>query len=238
MKCSVCGKEFGAGGICQHCGTDRVTGLGSYSGYDVPKDSLSGDTFTPQGGPYRQDVFAQPQVGQTGSIVCYACGEIIPADSIYCPQCSRRLYEPCPKCGHKCSTQYPACNACGTNRSEYLEEQRKRIEEKKKKEKEKEKAKIQTEQEKKEAQKEAAKIRKELEYDSTMPILSSLGVGFLLIIGVCSSMAESESGDVLALIMIIIAIIAIIIIYSDSRTEENIERWKKEHPNHRATPYL
>lgn len=222
MKCSVCGKEFGAGGICQHCGTDRVTGLGSYSGYDVPKDSLSGDTFTPQGGPYRQDVFAQPQVGQTGSIVCYACGEIIPADSIYCPQCSRRLYEPCPKCGHKCSTQYPACNACGTNRNEYLEEQRKRIEEKKKREKEKEKAKIQTEQEKKEAQKEAAKIRKELEYDPAMPILFSFGVAFLIFI-VYSSIAESESENVLAVLAaifmaaLIIALIIIITLHVQRR---------------------
>lgn len=115
MKCSVCGREFGDGVNCQYCGTDRVTGLAHFSGYDVPEgDTMNnassfskGDTHVP---------IPQPNIVQEKSMVCYNCGEIIPADSRFCPHCSTSLYATCPKCGHEYSSQYPVCNACGFNR--------------------------------------------------------------------------------------------------------------------------
>lgn len=235
MKCAVCGKEFGAGNTCQYCGTDRVTGLGNYSGYDVPADNWSGDTFTPpQSEPYRQDVFTQSQIEQTGSIVCYACGDIIPADSIYCPQCSQRLFEPCPKCGHKCSTRYPACNACGTNRSAYLEEQRKKIE--------KEKAeKARTEKERKEVKEEAERIRTELEYDATRLLIGCSILPFAgLVIALLFTSDQSEMSGIIAVLTFVIFPISTIssLSYAHRRTRKNIKQWIEKHPNHRAIPYL
>ena len=35
MRCSKCGKEFGTGTHCQHCGVDRVTGLANYNGFEI-----------------------------------------------------------------------------------------------------------------------------------------------------------------------------------------------------------
>ena len=109
MKCSSCGKEFGAGTHCQHCGVDRVTGLANYNGYNNSCDS-SGHNSSNYG-------------ASSKTTVCFACGEIIPANSEFCPYCSKQLYVTCPKCGNTYSSQYPACNKCGTNRESYHKQQ-------------------------------------------------------------------------------------------------------------------
>ena len=125
MNCAVCGKEFGNGANCKNCGTDRVTGLANYRGYVAPASSQT-NKFSPvsQKGMDIPSIEKQPQVSNVGSTVCFACGEIIPADSKFCPYCSRELYVTCPKCGNKYSSQFPACNQCGTNREKFLEEKK------------------------------------------------------------------------------------------------------------------
>lgn len=62
---------------------------------------------------------SQPQM-----TFCYKCNNVIPVDSKFCPYCQIELYTTCPKCGIKYSSQYPACNQCGTNKLEYLESQK------------------------------------------------------------------------------------------------------------------
>ena len=112
MKCSVCGNEFGNSANCQYCGVDRVTGLGNYNGYAPTDNSMDNK----EGSIYTESVKSQFQTANVGSTVCYACGEIIPADSKFCPYCSKELFVTCPKCGNKYSSHFPACNQCGTNR--------------------------------------------------------------------------------------------------------------------------
>ena len=124
MKCSVCGKEFGAGNNCQHCGTDKFTGLGNYSGYSAPPGN--DNTHVSTDGMNSPALFTTSQNQNNGSTVCYACGEIIPSDSKFCPYCSKELYVTCPQCGYKYSSQFPACNQCGTNRNKYYEQERQR----------------------------------------------------------------------------------------------------------------
>lgn len=104
MKCNICGKEFGNSVNCEHCGADRVAALGNYSGY------------TPSTVPNsvnKTQAFSEPSVCNetkgTGFSVCYACGEVIPADAKYCPKCAKKLYEICPKCGKTYSSQYTIC---------------------------------------------------------------------------------------------------------------------------------
>lgn len=70
---------------------------------------------------------AQPQM-----MFCYKCNNVIPNDSKFCPYCQIELFVICPKCGVKYSSQYPACNQCGTNRIEYLQIEKERQERKKK----------------------------------------------------------------------------------------------------------
>ena len=123
MNCANCGKEFGTGTHCQHCGVDRVTGLANYNGYNNSGDSSG----------YNSSNFG----GSPKTTVCYACSEIIPLGSTFCPVCGKKLLVTCPKCGHEYSSQYPVCNKCGTNREEYnkqleVERQRKIIEEQEK----------------------------------------------------------------------------------------------------------
>lgn len=130
MKCNICGKEFGNSVKCEHCGADRVSALGNYSGYTPPAASNSVNNT---------QVFSEPSVCNetkgTGFSVCYACGEVIPADAMYCPKCAKKLYETCPKCGKTYSSQYTICQYCGTDRIKYIEEQQ-RIEKQKREEQE------------------------------------------------------------------------------------------------------
>ena len=75
MKCANCGKEFGSGTNCQNCGIDRVSGLANYSGYDGHAGSKSYDSSN--------------YSGNTKTTVCYACSEIIPVGSTFCPVCGK-----------------------------------------------------------------------------------------------------------------------------------------------------
>lgn len=111
MKCSKCGKEFGNGANCQYCGIDRVTGLGNFSGYNSPSGSYEPHYSSSNNGGYASN-----------TMVCYACSEIIPKNSIYCPACGRQLWVECPNCGATYSTQYKICSKCGTNREVYYKQ--------------------------------------------------------------------------------------------------------------------
>ena len=137
MKCNVCGQEFGNGAYCQHCNADRITALGNYSGGynapDVPKNVTSntsaGGTNPTSGYGSGNDLRNSSKQNVSGNgreqfMVCYKCANVIPVDSEYCPCCRTKLYEVCPKCGHRYSSQYKICNKCGTNKEEYIEEQR------------------------------------------------------------------------------------------------------------------
>lgn len=126
MKCSVCGKEFGTGNNCQHCGSDKFIGLGNYCGYKAPVGN--GNIPIQAEGIKSQSTNYMLQTENVGAIACYACGEIIPSDSKFCPYCSKELYVTCPKCGYKYSSQFPACNQCGTNRDKFYEQERVRKE--------------------------------------------------------------------------------------------------------------
>ena len=124
MKCAVCGKEFGTDNNCQHCGSDKFTGLGNYSGYNTPVGNGNSTILAEEIDSHHTSYMHQTEY--VGSIACYACGEIIPSDSKFCPYCSKELYVKCPKCGHIYSSQYPACNQCGTNREKYYEQENKK----------------------------------------------------------------------------------------------------------------
>lgn len=225
MKCAVCGNEFGVRNTCQHCGADKVTALGNYSGYDTPNS----DSFVSCNESHQQGDFTQSKIKKVESMVCYACGEIIPADSRFCPHCSKELYVTCPKCGCEYSSQYPTCNKCGTNRVKYNEEQKrisiKKAEEENRKNREQE------------AQREAWAIRSQLNYDTT----SFSVISTLIYIGACIGIWLSVGPSLLLVIsplpFVIIKVI-ILAYYEKYRTKERIEQWKREHPNHRATPYL
>ena len=78
--------------------------------------SITPDNDIPSLGAQMQ---SQPQM-----MFCYKCNNVIPGDSKYCPRCQIKLYVTCPECGVEYSSQYPACNQCGTNREEYLQMQR------------------------------------------------------------------------------------------------------------------
>ena len=77
--------------------------------------------FTPAMSQARSEFqpYSQPQM-----MFCYKCNNVIPGNSTFCPYCQIKLFVECPKCGAKYSSQYPACNQCGTNREEYLKTQR------------------------------------------------------------------------------------------------------------------
>ena len=118
MKCAVCGNEFGTGNNCQYCGSDKFTGLGNYSGYNAPVGN--GNTPIHAEGIESHPTSYMHQTENVGSIVCYACGEIIPSDSKFCPYCGQELFVDCPRCGHTYSSKFPICNQCGTNREEFI----------------------------------------------------------------------------------------------------------------------
>ncbi len=125
MKCNRCGNEFGEGLICQHCGIDRVEGLGSYKGLDpfTIKGGKLGPGSTTAGGI---------SVSNTNSMLCFSCGEIIPGEAEYCPFCQKEQYVKCPNCGFRYLAQYPSCYKCGTNRESYLREKKAKEEEEQK----------------------------------------------------------------------------------------------------------
>ena len=169
MKCSVCGKEFGEGVACQNCGVDRVTGLANYSSYGTS------DYHGTNTSHYDSSFNSSPN-----TMVCYSCGEIIPANSEYCPYCSKELYVTCPKCGKKYSSQFPACNKCGTNRNDYYEREKKKSEEKERKQREWEQSPERVSLLARKTQKDNKRKRKEMFVKILGGILALLGIMLIL----------------------------------------------------------
>lgn len=171
MKCSVCGKEFGGGAYCQNCGVDRVTGLGNYSGYEKPAGS-----YDYQGTNSSQ--YNSPIGGTPNTMVCYACSEIIPADSMFCPYCKKELLVTCPKCGKIYSTQYSVCNKCGTDRHDYYLKQEAQKQEARRREKEREQAELE-ERKRNEEEANEEKIANTIGYFIFTPIWGAIWYAFL-----------------------------------------------------------
>lgn len=139
MKCNHCGNEFGKGNVCQHCGTDKVTALGEFSGYSVPENK--GNAQIAPAAP------VSSSIPPYSSMICWKCGEVIPGDSKYCPVCQTQLFVICPQCGYKYSAKYHNCSQCGTNREDYMKAQElaalaKQLEEKKRRDEEEQKKKL------------------------------------------------------------------------------------------------
>ena len=279
MKCTICGKEFGEGATCQNCGVDRVTGLGNYSGYSAPS-TASSNASTPQSVNSHQNVTVEPKIIKVDSIVCYSCGEIIPADSKFCPHCSKELWVNCPSCGKSYSSQYPACHYCGTNRADYYERERKKkeqerlrelkIKEEERKRKERERIELENarkrheewlqspegqaetkkqqeirkkKQQEKKGREKAQEIRSKIEKDKKESILLLLGA--LLGLGLPAYVFFQlipYLGIIAVVIVLALFVFAIYLIYYyyylNGSTEKEIQKWKEEHPNDIATPYL
>ena len=81
-------------------------------------------------------------IASTKTTICYACSEIIPAESMFCPYCKKELLVTCPKCGKIYSSQYSVCNKCGTDRHDYYLKQEARKQEARRREKEREQAEL------------------------------------------------------------------------------------------------
>lgn len=117
--------------------------------------------YTSVSQPIQPPVQSQPQM-----MFCYNCNQVIPANSAFCPWCQTELFTQCPKCGNKYSSQYPACNQCGTNKKEYLlaqsilaTQKKKEQEEKQRQERIKEEERRRQELEAKEKEKERVRQR-------------------------------------------------------------------------------
>ena len=117
----------------------------------VWEGSITSDNDTPSIGSQMQT--------QSQMMFCYKCNNVIPSNSTFCPYCQIKLFVECPKCGTKYSSQYPACNNCGTNREEYLRAQRWEQERKEAIERENRRKRLEEERRRKEA--EAEKERQE-----------------------------------------------------------------------------
>ncbi|MCH5181048.1 MAG: zinc ribbon domain-containing protein [Prevotellaceae bacterium] len=259
MKCAKCGHDFGHGETCAHCGAERIVGLANYNGYAAP---ASGSAPAAANDYADLAPASQPLAAAPDSMICYACSEIIPSDSKFCPCCGQELWTACPQCHHVYSSQYTRCNQCGTSLQEYREaEERKRLaeeqarlaeEERRNEEqrrheawlaspegqaemKRREEEKIKQEYEKK-CREEAEKIRIEIE-DSYAKDWSNwfvVAMGFYAVVVLLCTLV-SEYAAFALLPIIIIGIVVGCAIYSPER---QIEKWKKKNPNHRATPYL
>ena len=218
MKCAVCGKEFGNGSNCKNCGTDRVTGLANYSGYD-------GHT----GNVYHRSTDNMEYVSNK-TTACYACGEIIPADAEYCPYCRKKLYEDCPKCGKTYSSQYDNCPKCGTNLKQYLKEERER--EFKRTE---EAIKFQL----------AEQYKREAQYlrDNLPPNIAGVSTALIsawIVFCLTPFCPVTGHGDISLFLVIGISVLIWIItaMICLSIRDKNIRNWKEEHPNDPRSKYL
>lgn len=93
----------------------------------VSEKAIWEGTITPDNDT--QSMSSQMQT-QPQMMFCYKCNNVIPNNSTFCPYCQIKLFVECPKCGEKYSSQYPACNNCGTNREEFIQMQRREAERK------------------------------------------------------------------------------------------------------------
>lgn len=229
MRCSVCGKEFGERLNCQNCGVDRVTGLANYRGYSSTNNDANQRYNTSQDYSSYNGGYSFPK-----TMVCYACSEIIPSDSEYCPHCRKKLYETCPKCGARYSSQFQVCNKCGTDRNQYylkLEAQ-----------KAADKAKEEAEKEKKEREKKEIRVREEASELRRRLGGKALAYWWLLyLVLLCSTPFLIDGTDGTILFSLIIGGLCIgiagqyIIIWLE---KERITKWKQEHPNDPRSKYL
>lgn len=241
MRCNICGKEFGNGTQCQSCGIDRVRGLASYSGFS-PSASRSSDIRQ------RNDAGKYVSANNTQSgdafAACFACGEIIPNDSEYCPKCGKKLIEKCPNCGSICSTQYEYCNKCGTNRVEYFRAQKKREQEEKQKRAQEEQRKreearrLELEQlRQKQLQEEDSKKRAEAlnlkgEITNQGETLHQIGLAVVIIIAfiICLFVIKNIVLGVLVFWPIsLIALFKIHEVFRRKREKNRLEKYKNEH---------
>ena len=214
MRCLRCGNEFGNGNNCQHCGVDKVTGLANLSGYNGN-----------QGTYHSQNGFQQAPT----TTACYSCGNIIPANSQFCPVCGIKLLVTCPKCGYEYSSQYPICNKCGTNRNQYLKEREER--------------------ERRRIAEEAEAQRERKYYEEAMQInkeINSDGIA-IFVIGVLLSTAFITILALIALPIvwfILICFLGILLLawatehIFYSMTKRKIDDWKRKHPNDPRGKYL
>ncbi len=217
MKCSKCGKEFGEGVNCQNCGVDRVTGLANYSNYGTSDYQGTNASY------YDSSYNYSPK-----TMACYSCGEIIPIDSEYCPYCRKKLYETCPKCGATYSSQFKACNKCGTDRTQYYlklkaEEQEKRIQEKKR-------------TEELNIRHEASVLSRQLEGNGLA--IWWIVLFILLVVGVVNDklINDMTTGISLAIGWISVGVIGQCII--SLLENQRVKKWKQEHPNDPRSKYL
>ena len=223
MKCSICGKEFGDGINCQNCGVDRVTGLANYSGHEPSIGNYhSQGNYSQSNSSYNEDNTSLK------TMVCYACGEIIPINSEYCPHCRKKLFETCPKCGNKFSSQYLNCNQCGTNLKQYLKEEKER--EWKRTE---EAIKVQL---KEQHQREAQSLKDSLTLSKTNIVTIVLTAWILFCLTPLYTF--SGYGSLLLIIGVSILLWGIVYIICESITNSRIEKWKQEHPNDPRSKYL
>lgn len=220
MECANCGKEFGDGVNCQNCGVDRVTGLGSYSGYDRPAGSHK---YHSSRGSSRYSS-NNGEFSSMKTTICYVCSEIIPAGSMFCPYCKKELLVTCPKCGKTYSTQYSVCNQCGANRHDYYLKQEAKKQEKKRQEKEEQYI------------REAQNIK-----DSFIPSKASILVLPLtaLILFVLTPLCPFSGPGVLGVVIVgAILLWGIAYMISESIGQSKTTRWKEEHPNDPRSKYL
>ena len=218
MRCSVCGKEFGEGINCQHCGVDRVTGLANYGGYNPSTGSNTNQRYKSQ-----QDSFStNGGYSYSNTMICYACEEIIPANSEYCPHCRKKLYETCPKCGAKYSSQFKVCNKCGTDRREFLNRQKK------------EKEQIREREIEQQYKKEAQLVKSELKPSLTI-IYAPVAIMMFIFFLSWNSLSNFVSFIIPVLVFIWIAVSNSV---CESIHNSKVSKWKQEHPNDPRCKYL
>ena len=244
MKCNICGKEFGKGTNCQSCGIDRVQGLASYSGFS-PSPSRSSDTRQ-RNDNGRYVSLNNMQSGNTLA-ACFACGEIIPNDSEFCPKCGKKLIEKCPNCGSICSTQYEYCNKCGTNRAEYIraqkkkeqeEKQRKAQEEQRKREEAKRREIEQLRQkqlQEEESRKKAEAFNLKVEIENQGETLYHIGLAVIIIIFLFICIIFGIKNIALGIFVFwpisFIVLLEIHEVFREKREKNRLEKYKRTHPD-------
>jgi len=135
--CAKCGHDINAGAeFCPYCGNriqknvDPISAGARYEHYEEKEDNIEEkahwDGHAPSGSSPTPSIISK---ATPASMTCFKCGNTIPIDSKFCPVCQVRLFEVCPKCGHKFSAKYANCNECGTNREEFLKLLKEREEE-------------------------------------------------------------------------------------------------------------
>ena len=223
MKCANCGMEFGSGTYCKNCGIDRVTGLANYSGYDGHTRSCN------------QISSEEKEYVSNKITACYACGEIIPEGSTFCPFCKKKLLTTCKKCGNTYSTQYSVCNKCGTDRYEYYQEMQAR--EKEERKRQLEEARKKQAQEREERYKREAQDIKE-NFPPSVVSLSTILISAWILFCLTPLWPFSGYGNLLVIIGVSILLWGISAMICGAIGESKIKNWKEEHPNDPRSKYL